>query len=200
MAQEADQRLLSGILKFVAEHPHPDVGRFKPAMADWGSDWRSVPARHLPAADWLNNTLEHSSEHTRPLTALFEAEKATRKWEQSYTKADGVVGADMLQGYGFAEVIGKLGPFVSSKVRSGIGVWGPGIDYPAHQHAAEEVYVVLGGRADFMLDGGPYESRSAGDVVHVRSMRRHGFRTTNMPLAVFYIWQAGDLREKSSFE
>ncbi len=199
MTSEPDQRLLSGILRFVAEHPHPDVARFKPAVANWGDEWRAVPARSLPAAATLRQTLDLTTDETRPLVELFEDEKATRKWEQSYTKTDDVVGADMLQGYGFAEVIGKLGPFISTKVRSGIGVWGPNIDYPVHQHAAEEVYIVLGGRADFMLEGEPYVTRSAGDVVHVRSMRRHGFRTTDQPLAVFYIWQAGDLREKSSF-
>lgn len=199
MSREADQRLLSGILRFVADHPHPDVARFKQNMANWGSDWTSVPARHLPAAGTLSSTLELSTDQTRPLVLLCEAEKSTRKWVQSYTKADNLVGDDMLQGYGFAEVVGKLGPFVSTKVRSGIGVWGPGIDYPAHQHAAEEVYIVLGGSADFMLDEGPYETRNAGDVVYVRSRRRHGFRTTNKPLAVFYIWQAGDLWAKSSF-
>ena len=200
MAQEHDQRLLKGILSFVAAHPDPAVGRFKEAVANWGSDWRAVPARHLPAAETLGATLDLTTAETRPLVALFEAEKATRKWEQSYTKADDVVGEDMLSGYGFAEVIGKLGPFVSTKVRSGIGVWGRGIDYPPHQHAAEEVYIVLAGSAEFMLDGGPYERRRAGDVVHVSSMRRHGFRTTEDPLTVFYIWQAGDLREKSTFK
>ena len=124
MARDADQRLLSAMLEFVADHPDPDVGRFKDAMANWGSDWRSAPARHLPAADTLSTTVDLATAGTRRLTALFEAEKATRKWEQSYTKSDDLVGADMLSGYGFAEVVGKLGPFVSSKVRSGIGVWG----------------------------------------------------------------------------
>ncbi len=199
MANVPDQRLLDGVLAFVAHHPDPAVGRFKDGVANWGREWRPVPSRHLPAADTLGKTVALANDHTRPLVELFEAEKATRKWEQSYSKSDAVVGDDMLSGYGFAEVIGKLGPFVSTKVRSGIGVWAPGIDYPAHQHAAEEVYIVLAGSADFMLDEGPYETRRAGDVVHVTSMRRHGFRTTTEPLTVFYIWQAGDLREKSSF-
>ncbi len=165
VARESDQRLLYGILKFVAEHPHPDVARFKAAMADWGSDWRSVPARHLPAADTLGTAVEFATADTRPLATLFDAEKAMRKWEQSYTKTDDAVGADMLSGYGFAEVVGKLGPFVSNKVRSGIGVWGPGIDYPPHQHTAEEVYILLAGSAEVMLEGRPYEHRQAGDVV-----------------------------------
>ena len=33
----------------------------------------------------------------------------------------------------------------------------------------------------------------------IKSMRTHAFRTLEEPLSVFYIWQAGDLREKSSF-
>ncbi|MCP5083344.1 MAG: cupin domain-containing protein [Alphaproteobacteria bacterium] len=200
MAREHDQRLLSGILSFVAAHRDPAVGRFKDAMANWGTDWRAAPAQHLPAADTLRATMDLATAETRPLVALFEAENATRKWEQSYTKADGVVGDDMLAGYGFAEVIGKLGPFVSTKVRSGVGVFGRNINYPPHNHAAEEVYILLAGSAEFMLEGGPYERRQAGDVVHVSPMRRHGFRTTEHPLAVFYIWQAGDLRQKSSFK
>ena len=108
----------------------------------------------------------------------------------------------MLAGYGFAEVVGKHGPFVSERVRAGIGVWGPNIDYPAHRHEAEEIYVIAGGSAEFRLgDEGEEETvvKRAGDAVYVRSMLTHGFRTLSEPLAVFYVWQAGDLREKSSF-
>ena len=143
-----------------------------------------------------------SSGQTRPLIEAFETHKASRKWEQSYSKADGVVGDDMLSGYGFAEVIGKHGPFVSDRVRSGIGVWGPGIDYPSHRHAAEEIYVILGGSAEFRMDEAPDQQvfrKRASESVYVTSMRTHAFRTLEEPLCVFYIWQAGDLREKSSF-
>ena len=130
---------------------------------------------------------------------LFERAKDRLKWEQSYTKADAVVGVAMLAGYGFVEVIGKHGPFRSDRVRSGIGVWGPGITYPAHCHRAEEVYVPLAGSACFEVDGRAPQVGRAGDAVDVPSMRVHGFRTTDEPLVVLYIWQAGDLREKSTF-
>ncbi len=105
----------------------------------------------------------------------------------------------MLAGYGFAETIGKQGPFISTRVRAGIGIWGPDIDYPAHRHEAEEVYVLLAGSARFQRGQDPSERKSAGDVVHIPSMTAHGFRCGTEPLALFYIWQAGDLREKSTF-
>ena len=200
--READNALLEAIQTFVAANPDPEIGRFEDGIADWGTDWQKADAHHLPAADTLSSTLSSSTDLTRPLIEAFEAHKASRKWEQSYTKADNLVGDDMLSGYGFAEVIGKNGPFVSTRVRSGIGVWGPGIYYPSHRHEAEEIYVILGGSAEFRMDEGPSQDvfqKHAGESVYVTSMRTHAFRTLEEPLCVFYIWQAGDLREKSSF-
>ncbi|MDH3667385.1 MAG: dimethylsulfonioproprionate lyase family protein [Paracoccaceae bacterium] len=195
--EAADRRLLDAIQSFVADHPDPTIQHFHGSIADWGDRWVETPPRHLQAADTLTDCLALTAPETHDLTAAFDAEKSTRNWEQSYTSADNVVGDDMLAGYGFAEVIGKHGPFVSERVRAGIGVWGPHIDYPPHRHAAEEVYVVVAGSAEFEL--GEPVMRRAGEVVYVPSMLTHGFRTSDQPLAVFYIWQAGDLREKSSF-
>ncbi len=198
----ADQRLLDAIQTFVSGRSDDAVARFHAGIRDWGDTWRGIAPHHLGAADTLSNCLSLTAPRTHALVAGFERDKASRKWEQSYTQADGVVGDDMLSGYGFAEVIGKHGPFVSTKVRTGIGVWGPHIVYPAHRHAAEEVYVVLAGRAIFRLgedEAARDAERLPGDAVHVPSMTTHGFRTTDEPLVVFYIWQAGDLREKSSF-
>lgn len=202
MDRQADQRLLDAILAYVASHESGAVQHFKDGIANWGDQWSPVPPAYLPAADTLVETLVSTTPQTHDLAVLFDREKSTRRWEQSYTRSDGVVGEDMLSGYGFAEVIGKRGPFASTRVRAGIGVWGPGIDYPAHRHAAEEVYVLLGGSAEFHLGEGDetaVEMRHAGDAVFVPSMLTHGFRTRQEPLAVFYIWQAGDLREKSTF-
>ncbi len=200
--READEALLSAIQAFVAASPDPEMVRFKDGIADWGEAWQEAPPVNLPAAKTLASTLGSTSSLTRPLAEAFETHKDSRKWEQSYSKADKAVGDDMLAGYGFAEVIGKHGPFVSSRVRSGIGVWGPGIDYPSHRHAAEEIYVILGGSAEFRMDTELDQDvfvRRAGGSAYVRSMRPHAFRTLDEPLCVFYIWQAGDLREKSSF-
>nr|MDJ0970654.1 dimethylsulfonioproprionate lyase family protein [Kiloniellales bacterium] len=115
---------------------------------------------------------------------------------------DAVVGEDMLAGYGFVEVVGVHGPFLSTRVRAGIGVWGPDIVYPPHRHRAEETYIVVAGAAEFMVGEDPKASASkriVGDVVHVPSMTTHGFRTRDDPVAVLYLWQGIDLREKSSF-
>lgn len=198
----SDQRLRAAIEAFVAAHGDPAVRRFRDAVAHWGEDWLAVAPHQLPAAEILSAALAHTRPETHDLVALFEQEKRFRKWEQSYTKADGLVGDDMLAGYGFAEVIGQRGPFVSTRVRAGIGVWGPHITYPPHRHTAEEVYLPLAGRAVFLLGSGERATRQVrgpGSAVYVPSRMTHGFRTGADPLVVFYLWQAGDLRETSQF-
>ncbi|MGI9405720.1 MAG: dimethylsulfonioproprionate lyase family protein [Hyphomicrobiaceae bacterium] len=199
LSKDIYDQLLAAILAFVADHHDPGVAPFKENMAGWGTEWSGGARTYLEAARFLTPALASTTPGTHALAALFEEYRHALKWEQSYRRADNLVGEDMLNGYGFVEVVGKNGPFMSTKVRAGIGVWGPGIDYPVHNHAAEEVYVPLAGSADFTLANGPYETRRAGDAIHVTSNLRHGFRTTDQPFAVFYIWQAGDLREKSTF-
>ena len=193
-------RLRDAIQSFVNEHHSGDIQRFRPNLTDWGEQWQDVTPGLLPAAEYLEPSLVHATDGTRELIARFARERAKLKWEQSYTKADGVVGDDMLNGYGFAEVIGKRGPFVSERVRTGIGIWGPGIDYPAHRHQAEEIYVVLTGEIDFLFGDSPRVRKQAGDVIYVPSMLTHGFNTCDHPMAVLYIWQAGNLRETSTFD
>jgi mannose-6-phosphate isomerase-like protein (cupin superfamily) len=199
--RNADHRLLDEIQSFVAGWPHPTMQHFAEGVADWGSDRIEVAPQMLPVAEIVVECLAHTNADTHELLSAFIDTAASRKWEQSYTKAD-AVSSKMLAGYGYAEVISKLGPFVSDRTRAGIGVWGSAITYPPHRHAAEELYLVLGGGAEFLLgEEGSDEIawRGPGEMVHVTPHLRHGFRTQDQPLALFYVWRDGDLREKSTF-
>ncbi len=196
--QHRDQVLLDAIVAFTLEHAHPDVQRFGDAVANWGNRWCSVEPTRLPATTYLEQAVVLANPSTRPLIELFLAQRARLRWEQSYRRGDGLVGDDMLSGYCFAEIVGARGPFVSDRVRGGLGVWGPSITYPIHWHEAEEIYVVMGGSADFSV-GGQTRPSGPGDVVYVNPGVPHGFTTASEPLAVFYLWQAGPLRERPSF-
>ncbi len=201
-SRHSDDRLLAAVLSFVDEHPHADLRRFQDGIANWGQAWSGVTPRHLPAAERLPESLSHTAPDTHALAALWHRESAWRKWEQSYAKADGVVGDDLLADYGFAELIGKLGPFVSQRVRAGVGIWGPNLTYPQHRHGAEEAYVPLAGSAEYRFgaeEGASRVERGPGDVVYVPSLLTHGFRTGDTAFVVLYIWQNGDLRETSTF-
>ena len=194
-----DLELLDAVRDFALSHPHPVVQRFRNSMQNWGDDWISIESNYLPTADFLGAAIANTDQQTHALVETFERHKSRLHWEQSYKKEDGVVPDAMLEGYAFAEIIGKRGPFVSESIRAGIGVWGPDIVYPRHQHQAEEVYVVLAGAAEFKIGAAEETRCSAGDVVYVESNEPHGFRTTDQSLVIYYLWQAGDLRQTSSF-
>ncbi len=196
---QADVELRDAIQAFVSDYAHPDLERFKPGIAQWSDDWQGVPATRLPAADFLAGSLASAPPETKHMVELLSRHADDVKWEQTYTKADSAISQKMLETYGFVEVIGSRGPFVSEQVRSGIGVYGPGIGYPPHQHKAEEIYIVLAGGAEFQLDGQPPRQAGPGDLVFVPSMLTHGFYTGDEAMVVYYIWQAGDLREVSTF-
>ena len=194
-----DLELLDAVRDFTLDHPHPDIERFKSSMRNWGETWHEVTPAYLAAADFLGTASAATNAQTSALVATFERYKNYLRWEQSYTKEEELVSDAMLAGYGFAEILGQRGPFVSDRIRAGIGIWGPDIVYPRHQHEAEEVYVVLAGSAAFKLGSGGETRHGVGDVIFVESNTPHGFRTTDQNLVVYYLWQAGDLRQQSRF-
>ena len=194
-----DLELLDAVCSFTLDHPHPDLDRFKTSMLDWGETWQAVTPAYLPAAEYLDAANKPTNPQARTLIDLFERHKNRLRWEQSYRKDEGLVSDAMLDGYGFAEIIGQRGPFVSERIRAGIGIWGPHIDYPRHQHEAEEIYVVLAGCAEFKVGSTRETWRNTGEVVYVESNTPHGFRTNAQGLVVYYLWQSGDLRQQSKF-
>jgi len=197
--QIADLELLDAVRDFALDHPHPAVGKFKPSMRVWGDTWQAATPAHLSAADFLGATSVSDDPRTEALLDVFKRHRNRLHWEQSYKKEEDLVPDAMLAGYGFAEIIGQQGPFVSERIRAGIGIWGPNIVYPVHKHQAEEVYIVLTGSAEFTVGAAEEIRHNAGDVVFVESGTPHGFRTTGQGLVVYYLWQAGDLRQQSQF-
>lgn len=194
-----DLELLDAVCDFALMQTDPAVEKFKPAIAEWGNDWIDVGQAHLPAANLLDDAIANGNPQTRDLLETFARHKDRLYWEQSYKKEDDVVSDAMLAAYGFAEIIGKQGPFVSERIRAGIGIYGPDIVYPRHQHQAEEIYIILAGSAKFKIGAAEEAKRSTGDVVYVESNTPHGFRTNDQSLVIYYLWQAGDLRQISSF-
>ena len=198
-ASPQDLELLESVSNFTLEHPHPQVADFKPAMRNWGTDWKVTNPEYLAAGDILVSAEKRCDKSAQHLVQTFARHNQRLRWEQSYRKQDGLVPEAMLAAYGFAEIIGLRGPFVSNRIRAGIAIWGAQVDYPQHQHQAEEIYIVLAGSVEFSFDNLAAQTRRAGDVIFVESNRRHGFHTTDESLVVLYLWQAGDLRQISSF-
>lgn len=200
MKDEAIGReLLDAICGFALGHSDPAIERFKDSIRRWGTEFRAVEPAQLPATACLGTAAADAESPARELLELFDRYQDQLFWEQSYKKEDGFVPEAMLANYGFAEILGSRGPFVSQRIRSGIGIYGPGVHYPRHWHEAEEIYLPLSGSADYTIDG-ISSTHGPGEVVFVASNTPHGFTVgPDRALIVFYLWQAGELRQTSSF-
>ncbi|MEM7093101.1 MAG: dimethylsulfonioproprionate lyase family protein [Actinomycetota bacterium] len=86
-----------------------------------------------------------------------------------------------------AELLGPDGAVETHELRFGFFLIGPHADYVRHWHAAEELYMVLSGGAEWNLDDG-WRRRSAGDIVRVPSMTPHAIRTSTSPVLMLYSW------------
>lgn len=113
-------------------------------------------------------------------------------WRQTAGYLD-VLSADYLDNYGYVQLIGPPPSIIEhASVRVGIGLWGPDLDYPLHEHAAEELYHVLAGEPAFGAEDGTRTQTRPGDAIHTPSRHRHAQRFGPTPTLLLYCW-TGDV-------
>lgn len=97
-----------------------------------------------------------------------------------------------MDGYGYLELAGPIGPYVDHGLAAGVLLLGPGRLYPPHAHPAEEVYIPLAGTAEWWRDGGTFRAITPGTPIHHPPNVRHATRTLEEPLLAAYVWM-GDV-------
>ena len=167
------------------------VGVARPFLAEWPEvgPLRDVQPASLPVCQWL------STMGSAGIVGILRAAAPSLRWQQTYGVGD--FGADFLQGYGWAEFIGLRGPYPSTQIACGVLLLGPHITYPAHAHAAEEVYVPIFGQAEWQQGDGPFAPVPVGQPIHHAPWVPHAMRVGAEPLAALYLWRGGDLAAKS---
>jgi hypothetical protein len=112
-------------------------------------------------------------------------------WRQTYDGRN--VAATSLDRYGWAELLGPYGLFASDTTRLGFLLLGRDTLYPAHAHAAEEVYLVLAGTADWQKGAEPWRPMPPGATIQHTPHLPHAMRTATEPLLAMYLWWGADL-------
>lgn len=170
----------------------PEAAAF---LADWpeAADRRAVAVATLPVCDWIAR-LQAGTDSVAVVAALQQI-AADLAWRQTYGASD--FGADFLSGYGWSEFIGLRGPVPSTRIACGVLLLAPGISYPSHAHAAEEVYLPISGVAEWQKGEGDFAAVPVGQAIHHPSWTPHAMRTGDQPLAALYLWRGGDLAAKS---
>ena len=99
------------------------------------------------------------------------------------------VGRDFHNRFGYCELIGPVGHFHWPEGRICISYWGSGLDYPRHEHAADELYTVVSCRALFISDGDPDAVLGAGGTRLHQSWQPHAIRTADAPVLTVIAWR-----------
>ena len=155
------------------------------AFAAWPDDRvdGTAAASPAPAAAKIIAWQPDEDTITTPLHRAIQHAAPHVNWQFIYSEAQ--VGRHFLDNYGYFELIGPTGHFHSDKCNAYIAYWGPGLYYPAHHHASEELYFVLSGAAATL---GPAEHR-----FHA-SHQPHAITTTDSGILILVLWRGPDLR------
>ncbi len=94
--------------------------------------------------------------------------------------------------YSLTEITGPDGTIPAAGFRFGTYLQYPGTWYPIHHHAAEELYFILSGTAEWTRDGIDGQPEPPGTLFRHASHERHATRTLGEPLLALWVW-LGDI-------
>ncbi len=172
-----------------------------PFLADWPTSpftTRIVSPNRLPVLSYLPDLVVEANTRTQHIIKILQTSAEDLSWGQTYSTED--FGTDFLEKYGWIEFIGLRGQIKSNDIACGFLLLGPDIEYPKHSHEAREVYVPLNSQAQWVQGNGDWISRPGGIPIYHRSGLAHGMRTGNKPLLALYLWQGGNLAQKSHID
>jgi quercetin dioxygenase-like cupin family protein len=162
-------------------------------LEDWPAitSFRSVLPAPLPVLDWLVGMTERAVPLTGSVVRTLVRTAGRLRWSQSYRVP--AVSETFLRNYGWTELLGLTGPVASEHLAAGFLMLAPQTHYPPHRHQAEELYVLLAGRALWHQGTRPWTERGPGEFVHHHGDELHAMRTTEQPLLALYVWR-GNLK------
>ena len=186
--------LVAALANFYNGHPDAErfsmlaeVGRHLTDALEGGDLVAPDPIR-LPVAGLLDEIDPRSDVPGVGLVLqAFAAAAPALRWVQTPAYR-ATLSQHYLDNYGYVRVIGRSGLVESSVVSAGLGIWGPGLHYPRHEHPAEETYHVLHGAASFQRGDGPWEPKSVGESVHHEPWERHAQLFGDETCVLLWAW------------
>lgn len=175
-----------------------------PALVDfapWPDDLVETDLGHqdIPAEPIIEAFGEPGTDLTEPVIQAIRHCVPDAFWIQTYTEEE--VGRDFLNRYGYFELFGPTGHFITNRLRGYAAYWGNGLDYGWHNHKAEEIYFCLAGEGLFKAEGEEDCSVTAGETKYHASNQMHAMTTSAQPFLCLAFWRGdgmGDLPKMAS--
>lgn len=159
------------------------IDRVFTALADYGDPGHNAPAR-LPACVHLKPALDKAATTHAALAASFAALEPQLTWTRR-PKWDHTASANFVDSHANALIVGPNGVEERDDVWVGVSLLAPHVRYPDHNHAPEEVYLLL---SDGKFQHGEddwFEPGIGGKFYNTPNIR-HAMASGNEPF--FAIW------------
>ena len=108
-------------------------------------------------------------------------------WESGYSENE--VNKEFLSKYGFFELIGPTGHFLTSEMALWVNFLDKNSYYPPHNHEAEELYFVVSGEAKFESKDEQSKILKSKDTRFHKSYQSHSITTFDKKILSFVIWK-----------
>lgn len=158
------------------------------ALQNPGVERRTAGSR-LPVCSYLDDALAvgNASGCLRQLIERFRAIEPSLEWRRRTTN-DGSASANFDEGHANAMLLGPGGYEQRRDVWLGASLLAPNVRYPDHDHAPEEVYVVLS-EGEFRQRSGEWFSPGVGGSFYNEQRIKHAMRSKATPLFAFWaLW------------
>ncbi len=150
---------------------------------------RSTPFEPPQVARLLDPILETRTPEPHPLLAEIARVRETLAW---YGARPERIPEAIAAGLFFVELLGPDGMVFCEDCRLGLLLQLPESHYPEHVHAADELYLVLSGTAEWRREGSEPALRPPGSVIGHPGGRLHAMTTHSEALFAVWAW-SGDI-------
>ncbi len=144
---------------------------------------RNISASISPTCTYLDGALNNIPKDLSPIDILLKSISKKLVWHD----ASRGVPKYFKGGYAIAEIIGEQGLIVSERIRLGLFLQQPNVNYPLHAHEAEELYIIVSGEACWKIDDRMF-SVIPGSIIKHQSCQDHATFTEEEALFAIWIW------------
>jgi hypothetical protein len=149
----------------------------------------SRPGDDFPVLAYLDAALELArGGELAALAESFAAALDELRWSQNAGYDEASVGRELLDSYAYACISGPDCLQRCESPLAGYILLGPNFEYPDHNHAPREVYLVLTPGTRWSLDSGEWFDVEVGDLIVHEPWQMHATRTGEHPFLAFAAW------------
>lgn len=150
---------------------------------------QSVQKRHFPCADRMADGCGFGKGPYQPLRDAFQKAGPLAYWRETYRHTN--IGDNFMDRFGCYSLIGEGGAFTSAQMWAYVVYMPAGLWYPWHHHPGEEMYLVLGGQAEFLRENEEKLVLGEGEAVQHHSNQPHAMETKEHDVMALVLWRNG---------